>query len=122
MFVSLVLCAACGKRAGGSSPGQPWPSDPAHDSAAQIFSQRCSACHGPNGDGTGPAGTALNPHPRNFHDRTWQSSVTDDHIEQIIQQGGAAVGKSPLMPPNPDLVGKMDVVAALREKVRGFGQ
>jgi mono/diheme cytochrome c family protein len=123
LFTSLLALAAgaCSKKSSAATSSS-WPHDPAHDQAAQIFTERCSACHGPSGDGTGPAGAALNPHPRNFHDKAWQGTVTDGHIEQIIQQGGAAVGKSPLMPPNPDLVGKTDVVTALREKVRSFGQ
>ena len=61
------------------------------------------------------------PHPRNFHDKAWHQSVTDEHIEKIIQYGGSAVGKSPAMPANPDLTSKPDVVAALRKKIRGFG-
>ena len=38
----------------------------------------------------------------------------------IIKFGGAAVGKSPAMPPNPDLVAKAEVVTALREHVRSL--
>jgi mono/diheme cytochrome c family protein len=88
--------------------------------AEEIFSTRCMPCHGPQGMGNGPASAALTPPPRNFHDKQWQAAVTDQHIEQIIQYGGAAVGKSPAMPPNPDLVDK-PVVKALREKLRAFG-
>jgi len=91
------------------------------DQAKQIFAQRCVACHGSTGAGDGAAAAALNPKPRAFGDKVWQASVTDAHIEKIIEQGGAAVGKSPLMPPNPDLVGK-PVVKGLREYVRSFGK
>lgn len=90
--------------------------------ADQIFTSRCVACHGPTGSGEGPTAAALNPKPRNFHDPAWQQSVTDAHLEKIIVAGGPAVGKSPLMPPNPDLQGKPQVVAALREKIRAFGK
>lgn len=90
--------------------------------ADQVFTSRCVACHGPTGSGEGPTAAALNPKPRNFHDATWQTSVTDAHIEKIIVAGGPAVGKSPLMPPNPDLQPKPQVVAALREKIRAFGK
>jgi len=62
------------------------------------------------------------PPPRNFQDAAWQASVSDQHIEQIIQYGGAAVGKSPTMPSNPDLMSKAEVVAALREHVRGLAR
>ena len=89
--------------------------------AEQIFSTRCTPCHGPEGRGNGPASAGLTPPPRNFHNATWQAAVSDEHIEQIIQYGGAAVGKSPAMPPNPDLVDK-PVVKALRAKIRVFGK
>lgn len=86
--------------------------------AAQIFQSRCFACHGATGAGDGPASKGLTPQPRNFHDPAWQAGVTDQHIETIIKFGGAAVGKSPAMPPNPDLTSKADVVAALRQHIR----
>jgi hypothetical protein len=90
--------------------------------AQQIFATRCTPCHGESGGGDGPASAALTPKPRNFHDKTWQGSVPDEHIEKIIAYGGAAVGKSAAMPPNPDLADKHEVLGALRARVRGFGQ
>jgi mono/diheme cytochrome c family protein len=86
--------------------------------AARLFSERCTTCHGPQGAGDGPASAGLTPPPRNFQDPTWQQSVTDQHIEQIIQYGGPAVGKSAAMPSNPDLMSKPAVVAALRAHIR----
>jgi hypothetical protein len=94
----------------------------AAEEASQIFASRCTPCHGESGMGNGPASKGLTPPPRNFHDKAWQASVTDEHIEQIIQYGGAAVGKSPAMPANPDLTSKPQVVAALMEKIRSFGK
>ncbi len=88
--------------------------------AMQIFTTRCATCHGATGKGDGAASAALNPKPRNFSDKTWQTSVTDAHIEKIIELGGPAVGKSPLMPPNPDLAGK-PVVKELRAHIRSLG-
>lgn len=98
---------------------------PAGDAVAEadgIFKTRCFTCHGLEGKGDGPASAALNPKPRAFGDKEWQKSVTDEHIEKIILLGGAAVGKSPLMPPNPDLEGKKEVITALRGIVRKYGQ
>jgi mono/diheme cytochrome c family protein len=89
--------------------------------AQSIYSTRCVTCHGPGGKGDGPAGAALSPKPRDLSDSAWQQSVTDEHIEKIIQSGGPAVGKSPMMPANPDLNAKPDVIKALRAIVRGFG-
>jgi mono/diheme cytochrome c family protein len=101
---------------------------PANDAVAaqaeaeKIFSERCVTCHGASGGGDGPASAGLVPKPRNFHDEAWQKSVNDEYIEQIVQYGGAAVGKSPAMPANPDLMSKPAVVAALRAHVRSLAQ
>jgi hypothetical protein len=138
-FATLMLAIALGGAGCGSNtksqPGpaaDPKPAPSAATAAAtalppaaeadQIFAMRCTPCHGPQGRGDGPASAGLTPKPRNFSDATWQGSVTDEHIERIIQYGGAAVGKSPAMPPNPDLTSKPEVVAALRAHVRGLKQ
>ncbi|MDX2165814.1 MAG: c-type cytochrome [Deltaproteobacteria bacterium] len=88
--------------------------------AEAIFRARCTMCHGSGGRGDGPAGAALSPRPRDMTDPTWQASVTDAHIETVILGGGPADGRSPLMPANPDLKTKPDVIKALRQIVRGF--
>jgi hypothetical protein len=64
----------------------------------------------------------LTPPPRNYHDEAWQDSVTDEEIENAIKYGGAAVGRSPSMVANPDLVSKPEVLAALRDLIRDFGK
>jgi mono/diheme cytochrome c family protein len=88
--------------------------------AEEIFAGRCTPCHGPQGRGDGPASAALTPKPRNFTDSTWQGSVTDEHIEKIVLYGGAAVGKSPAMPPNPDLDQYPGVIKGLRAHIRSL--
>ncbi len=118
-FVVLVLATACSK---GAPSGGGAPTSPAAAEANEIFKTRCTPCHGSSGHGDGPASASLNPHPRNFHDKTWQKAVTDEHIQKIVQYGGAAVGKSPNMPANPDLNEKPDVVAALRKHIRDFAK
>jgi mono/diheme cytochrome c family protein len=98
---------------------------PALDPVAEadaLYTSRCVLCHGQRGAGDGPTAGALNPKPRAFGDAEWQKSVTDEAIEKIILSGGPAVGKSPLMPPNPDLAAKPAVLAALRAKIRGFAK
>ena len=89
--------------------------------AQTIYEGRCTMCHGPKGKGDGPVGASLNPKPRDLGDPAWQKTVTDEYIEKIIVGGGAAVGKSPLMPANPDLKDKPQVVTTLRMMVRSFG-
>jgi mono/diheme cytochrome c family protein len=93
----------------------------ARSEAKQIYETRCAVCHGQTGRGDGPGAASLVPPPRNYHDAAWQDSVTDEEIENAIVYGGAAVGRSPAMVANPDLGSKPDVVAALREIVREFG-
>ncbi len=100
-----------------ASPGQP-----GQEEAQALFGQTCAICHGASGRGDGPASANLNPKPRNYSDKAWQASVTDDDLRQIILQGGAAVGKSPTMPGQPQLKDKPEVVSALVALIRGFGK
>lgn len=88
--------------------------------AKKVFKSNCVVCHGDSGAGDGPGAAALDPKPRNFSDAEWQASVTDEHLAKVIRDGGAAVGKSPIMPGNPQLKGKDDVIAELIKIVRGF--
>ncbi|HKU37480.1 MAG TPA: c-type cytochrome [Polyangiales bacterium] len=92
------------------------PADPKH-----VFETRCATCHGATGHGDGPASSALNPKPRNYTDLAWQKSVTDEQIKQTILYGGAAVGKSPVMPASPDLESQPVLLDGLIKIVRGFG-
>jgi len=102
------------------APPEAAPAAGAVAAAEEIFATRCVTCHGPQGAGDGPGSAALDPKPRNFQDPAWQESVTDDHIEQIVMYGGAAVGRSPTMPGNPDLMSQPEVVRALAAHVRGL--
>lgn len=135
LTLAIVLtAAACGgsksdNTGGGTASGTaaptPAPTPPAGGGdpvakAKEIFSTRCVPCHGAEGKGDGVASKGLTPPPRNFSDPAWQASVTDEHIEKIIHFGGAAVGKAPAMPANPDLADPA-VLAALRAHVRSLG-
>lgn len=129
LALSVIVLASCSKGGGAppaSAPAAPAAAAPApltpevRAEARELFATRCTPCHGPRGAGDGPASAGLTPRPRDFTDKAWQASVTDQHIETIIQYGGAAVAKSPAMPPNPDLTAKPDVVSALREHLRGL--
>jgi cytochrome c553 len=90
--------------------------------ARQMFGTLCAACHGTDGTGNGPAAASLNPKPRNYTDAAWQASVTDDELRAIIVKGGQAVGKSAMMPGNPQLADRPEVVDALVAMIRGFGK
>ena len=137
--LALLVIAACGKNneppppSSGSPNAQP-ESGPAHrrtttasadginDKAKQMFATVCATCHGSDGQGDGPAAKALDPKPRNYTDTSWQASVTDEQIRKTILMGGAAVGKSPMMPASPDLDSKPEVVEGLVKIVRKFGR
>lgn len=134
--LGVGLTGGCSKDGGGSTapPAAPptvaaqpvAPTPPAGPSAAdikeadEIFAGRCTPCHGPKGRGDGPASAGLTPKPRNFTDPTWQAKVTDEHIERIVLYGGAAVGKSPAMPPNPDLEQHPGLIKGLRAHIRSL--
>jgi cytochrome c553 len=137
VFCVLSALTACKDHAGGPLPVAPAPSEsdfkkdkaeppPTNTTAAtpmtaeQIFSTRCATCHGADGKGNGPASAALNPKPRDYTSEEWQKSVTDEHIKKTIVEGGASVGKSPLMVPNPDLKDQPAVLDGLVHIVRAF--
>jgi len=116
-----AAAAFCGAVALPRLVGAAPPPPAAVAEADQIYKSRCTTCHGPAGKGDGPVSAALSPKPRDLSDAAWQKSVTDEHIETIVLNGGPSVGKSPLMPANPDLASKPDVVHALRDMVRKLG-
>lgn len=97
MVLVVAPLLACRKKA-----EVPPPAPSAAAQAAQgTFKTVCSVCHGESGRGDGIAAANLNPKPRNYTDRAWQKSVTDDHIREIILKGDEALGRSPLMPAQP---------------------
>jgi mono/diheme cytochrome c family protein len=125
--ILLSTLAACG---GGASTtnasakpaaGQPSPAAATGDKEAQeLFQSLCSTCHGTTGHGDGPGAAAINPKPRSFSDEVWQASVTDEQIHKTITFGGAAVGKSPFMPAQPQLKGNTSVLNGLTKIIRGY--
>ena len=55
--------------------------------AGAIFKLRCATCHGPTGHGDGPGAVALNPKPRNYHDKAYMSTRTDEQLYNSIYNG-----------------------------------
>jgi mono/diheme cytochrome c family protein len=130
---SVVAIAGCtSKDAAPAEPkaAEPAPAptpaaEPAADPVAEaqeIYTNRCTVCHGATGKGDGDGSAALDPKPRDFTSADWQKEVTDEHLNKIIVYGGAAVGKAPTMPANPDLDAKPEVVAELVKHIRSLGQ
>jgi mono/diheme cytochrome c family protein len=82
-----------------SSISQPSSDAPSITQASrEAFQKQCSTCHGEKGDGNGPMAMALKPPARNWTDRAWQESTSDDEIRDAIVKGGRGVGKSGMMP------------------------
>ena len=90
--------------------------------ARKIYGERCASCHGDKGNGDGPGAFAIKPKPRDYTDAEWQKTVTDEDLAKAIVKGGAAVGKSYMMPANYDLKSKPEVAAGLVQLVRSFAQ
>ena len=59
----------------------------------------CATCHGEDGCTPGPGAGGLNPQPAKHCDGNYMNALSDDHIFKVIKEGGASVGKSPLMAP-----------------------
>lgn len=78
-----------------------------------IFKKYCVLCHGEKADGNGVAAKIYNPPPANLT----LSAYSDEYKTGIIRDGGAAVGRSPSMPPwgkELDEAQIRDLVAYLR--------
>lgn len=127
VLVLVLGLPACGGSQPPAPKPAPKPAGPAivattagEKEALELFKSLCSTCHGMTGHGDGPGAAAINPKPRSFSDAAWQDSVTDEQIQKTIVFGGAAVGKSPFMPAQPDLKGKKDVLDGLTKIVRSY--
>jgi mono/diheme cytochrome c family protein len=88
----------------------------AAQSAADLYTEKCAACHGDTGNGDGPAGKAMQPPPVPFS--TALKEKSDSWIATVITKGGPAVGMTPAMPPHPTL--SDDQVKALIQYIKGL--
>jgi cytochrome c553 len=138
MLIALFALASCGK---GEEPPPPTSGSPTakpesgphrpidrsraehpEQQAKAMFATVCATCHGMNGKGDGPAAASLKPRPRDYTDPKWQASVSDEQIKQTILLGGQGVGKSPMMPAQPQLKSQPQVLDALVKIIRAFGK
>jgi len=67
----------------------------------ELFSVQCTSCHGVNGEGDGPAASALNPRPRNFHSIDgWKNGRRATMIFKTLKEGipGSAMAAYSTLP------------------------
>lgn len=81
--------------------------DPLIEEGRVAYTTYCAGCHGPTGDGKGPAAAFLHPQPRNFQDAKFKFSSTrsgrlptDDDLRRTIVEGlrGSAMPPWELLP------------------------
>lgn len=86
------------------------------EAGKKLYQERCSPCHGPDGKADTPTAKALTPKPRDHSDGNYMNALSDEHLFKVIKEGGASVGKSPIMPPQVDLKEAQiqDIIAFVR--------
>lgn len=92
------------------------------EAGGRSFMTVCASCHGEGGGGDGIASAALTPKPRDLSDAEYLSTLTDEYLFEVITKGGAAVGKSAMMPPWGGVLGDegaWNVIAYIREDICG---
>lgn len=86
----------------------------------QVYDTYCALCHGPTGKGDGQGAAALDPKPRDLSSAEIMRGKTDEHLVNVIANGGAAAGLSAAMPPWNGVISPEDiqnVVAHIRQNL-----
>ncbi len=83
----------------------------------QLYEQTCAMCHGVSGKGDGPTSQVLQPKPADL--TVVLKDKKDAYLTKLIREGGASVGKSPLMPSYKDTLNK-EQIQSLIQYVKGF--
>ncbi len=129
LSLTLAITAGCGSKSestggetatnaapsGGTESATPAAPAAGPVSGADIFKTRCALCHGPDGHGDGPSAKALNPKPRNFHDKAYMSTRPDDSLLAVIHNGKGAM-------PKWGGVLKEEEIAAVLKHIRDLGE
>ncbi len=89
------------------------------ETGAELYKTYCSTCHGESGKGDGAAAAALDPKPADFSTAKFWEGKDDAHMTKVIKEGGAAVGKSPLMAPWGSVL-KDDQVKAVVDHIKSL--
>jgi mono/diheme cytochrome c family protein len=54
----------------------------------EIYEKKCALCHGPKGDGHGPAAEGLNPKPTNFIESHGEKMTDGEHFWKLTTGRG----------------------------------
>jgi len=73
-------------------PYEPIPANIAKGKELFQGKATCFTCHGNEGRGDGPAGAALDPSPRNFHNSKFDQVKTPGEMLWVIKNGSAGTG------------------------------
>lgn len=67
-----------------------------------LYKAQCALCHGPGGEGNGPAGAGLNPKPRNLVEGKWKKGGSSLELYDTLTKGLApsAMASYAHLPPN----------------------
>ncbi len=80
-------------------PARPSALSRVEETGKRLYVAICAYCHGVSGDGFGLNAPNLAVPPRDHTDAAYMASRTDEQLFAVIKYGGAAQGKSALMPP-----------------------
>ncbi len=82
-----------------------------------VFTVNCVTCHGEKGDGMGPAGQYMNPHPRNWKTGKFKNGDSLSEVIKTVHLGleGTAMPGFPNLSPD-ELKSVADVVRSIRGK------
>jgi len=85
----------------------------AQDGAA-TYKKLCAKCHGDAGKGDGPAAKMFkNQRMGNLADKAAMSKIKDQDLIKITSEGGAAVGKSKIMPAHKNKLSEAEIKAVV---------
>ena len=65
--------------------------DPQDSVGAEVYRRHCTACHGNEGKGDGPAAVAFNPRPSDLTDADRLGRLSDEQLMVLIGNGRASM-------------------------------
>lgn len=132
LFLALIAAAIAGC-SGEKTKTEPKAASQAASEAAtakgdasagkEIYYRYCHFCHGQKGQGDGPVGIALTPHPADFVNDAKRMSKTDEELFKSITEGihREVGGESMSMPRWAEILSekeRRDVLAFVRQLER----